>query len=134
MKKKSLKISAIIAACLAISAVGGLSASAAPTLCAIWGTGLEGHNFKKAWDDHKDLWAEGEDLGDMWYGYDTDWFNEDYCICYVIDHDVKAAICRNGGNQWYESSGYGTPANPAEIWKLHSAYQDGYFTMCYGSL
>lgn len=97
-----------------------------------WGATSNGQSFSKEWEVTKDLYVRDVDdpIGAMRYGYDTDWINEDYCSCYFIDHNSRAAISRSGYP--IEEGDYGNPAIWSYVEVTHKTSTVSYYAQSYG--
>lgn len=97
-----------------------------------WGATSQGHSFSKEWEVIKDLYVRdvSDRIGQMKYGYDTDWLNEDYCSCYFVDHNSRAAIYRSGHDT--EEGFMGNPAVWSKVEVHHVTSTVSYYAQSYG--
>lgn len=97
-----------------------------------WGQTSANRSFNSEWEDEKVLKLKSYDsseVGKMKYGFDTDWVDEDYCMCYFVDHNCRASIYR-AGKKTVEGS-YGSPA----VWSIcevkHTSSTISYYATAY---
>lgn len=112
--------------------LANVSVTSQQTPSKTWGATSQGHSFSKEWEVTKDLYVRDVSgrIGQMKYGYDTDLLNEDYCSCYFVDHNSRAAIYRSGHDT--EEGSMGNPAVWSKVEVHHVTSTVTYYAQSYG--
>jgi len=130
--KQTRFIAAAMAGAAALSAFC-VTAGAAETPSKTWGATSSGKSFSREWSVSRNLYLRDieDPVGYMVYGYDTDWWNEDYCKCYFIDHNSRAAVYRSGYGT--TEGAMGNPAVWSSCWVRHKTGTISYYAQSYGA-
>lgn len=132
MKSRKRPLSLALLSGLAVSvSLCCVSAGAAEQPSKVWGATSSGHSFSSEWVVTKDLTIDGVKVGEMQYGFDTDFINEDYCRCYFVDHQAQAAVSRSG-----EKEAEGTISYPSEWSSVsvhHTSDTVSYYARSFGA-
>lgn len=91
MKRTVKKIAAVGAAIMMAASISTMGAGATDK-----NTTSKGQNFTKRWEYSITYKSANKQVGMMAYGYDTDWFDEDYSWTKGYESDSKAGVKRGG--------------------------------------
>ena len=91
MKRTVKKIAAVGAAIMMAASISTMGAGATDK-----NTTSKGQSFTTNWEYSITYKSANKQVGMMAYGYDTDWFNEDYSWTKGYESDSKAGVKRGG--------------------------------------